>query len=66
MVGRMLGVRNHWGEWSLPDLTIHYHWANLALPLPQATFTRAPPRSRREAIMYYDYDVLAITGTWVT
>ena len=40
----MLTVRNHWGIWSLPDLTIYYHGANLALPLSLETFTRAPPR----------------------
>ena len=62
----MLTERDHWGFWRLPDLTIYYHGANLSLPLPQAAFTRAPPRDGREAIIDRDYDVLAITGTWVT
>ena len=60
---RTLAEHDHWGIWWLPDLTKHYHSADLALPLSQATFTKAPPRGGREAIIYYDYDVLAITGT---
>ena len=63
MVGWMLTERDHWLIWSLPDLTIYYHGANLSLPLPHTTFTKAPPRGRREAVIYTDYDVLVITGT---
>ena len=58
-----LTEHDHWGFWWLPDLTKHYHSRDLALPLPSRTFTRAPPRTRGEAIIYTDYDVLAITGT---
>jgi len=49
--------------WRLPSLTNCYHGADLSLPRPRGHFTKAPPRGRREAIIYYDYDVLAITGT---
>ena len=49
-VGWMLTVRNHWGEWSLPDLTKCYHPSDLALPLPHTGFTRAPPRDTQEQL----------------
>ena len=46
----MLTERDHWGFWSLPDLTNCYHPSDLALPLPTETFTRAPPRDTQEQL----------------
>ena len=65
MWGRMLAERDHWGIWSLPDLTIYYHGTNLALPLPHTAFTRAPPRDTQEQLYTHRMTVVEIVK-WVS